>query len=105
MIYPVILVDGIKIRDGYVSNRTVYVAMGITLAGERDILGLWVGPTGGESAKYWIGPLTDLRNRGVADVLLCCDGLKGLPDAARAVCEQVEVQLCVVRLRSASPPR
>ena len=100
-IYPVILIDGIriKIRDGHVSNRTVYVAMGITLDGERDILGLWVGPTGGESAKYWMGPLTDLKNRGVADVLiLCCDGLKGLPDAARAIWDQVEVQLCVVHL-------
>jgi transposase-like protein len=97
----VILIDGIriKIRDGHVSNRTVYVAMGITLDGERDILGLWVGPTGGESSKYWMGPLTDLKNRGVADVLvLCCDGLKGLPDAARAIWDQVEVQLCVVHL-------
>ena len=100
-IYPVILVDGIriKIRDGHVSNRTVYVAMGITIDGERDILGLWVGPTGGESAKYWMGPLTELKTRGVADVLiLCCDGLKGLPDAARAIWGQVEVQLCVVHL-------
>ena len=100
-IYPVILIDGIriKIRDGHVSNRTVYVAMGINLDGERDILGLWVGPTGGESAKYWMGPLTDLRNRGVNDVLiLCCDGLKGLPDSARATWPDVEVQLCVVHL-------
>lgn len=100
-IYPVILIDGIriKIRDGHVSNRTVYVAMGINMDGERDILGLWVGPTGGESAKYWMGPLTDLRNRGVNDVLiLCCDGLKGLPDSARATWPDVEVQLCVVHL-------
>ena len=100
-IYPVMLIDGIriKIRDGHVSNRTVYVAMGINLDGERDILGLWVGPTGGESAKYWMGPLTDLKNRGVNDVLiLCCDGLKGLPDSARATWPHVEVQLCVVHL-------
>ena len=70
-----ILIDGtrIKIRDGHVSNRTVYVAMGINMDGERDVLGLWVGPTGGESAKYWLGVLTELRNRGVNDVLvLCC---------------------------------
>lgn len=100
-VYPAILVDGIriKIRDGHVSNRTVYVAMGITVDGERDILGLWVGPTGGQSAKYWMWPLTELKTRGVADVLiLCCDGLKGLPNAARAIWERVEVQLCVVHL-------
>lgn len=100
-IYPVILIDGIriKIRDGHVSNRTVYVAMGIDMDGHRDVLGLWVGPTGGESAKFWIGPLTELKNRGVNDVLvLCCDGLKGLPDAARTVWEHVDVQLCVVHL-------
>ena len=100
-IYPVVLVDGIriKIRDGTVTNRTVYVAMGINMDGQRDILGLWVGPTGGESAKFWLGVLTELKNRGVADVLmLCCDGLKGLPDSARAVWPLVDVQLCVVHL-------
>jgi len=100
-VYPVVLVDGIriKIRDGTVSNRTVYVAMGINMDGERDILGLWVGPTGGESPKFWLGVLTELRNRGVVDVLmLCCDGLKGLPDSARAVWPLVDVQLCVVHL-------
>ena len=100
-IYPVILIDGIriKIRDGHVSNRTVYVAMGIDMEGHRDVLGLWVGPTGGESAKFWLSVLTELKNRGVNDVLmLCCDGLKGLPDAARSVWEHVDVQLCVVHL-------
>ncbi|MCP4962239.1 MAG: IS256 family transposase, partial [Actinomycetia bacterium] len=100
-VYPVLLVDGIriKIRDGTVSNRVVYVVMGINLEGERDILGLWVGPTGGESPKFWLSVMTELRNRGVADVLLlCCDGLKGLPDAARATWQLVDVQLCVVHL-------
>ena len=100
-IYPVVLVDGIriKIRDGTVSNRTVYVAMGVNMEGTRDILGLWVGPTGGESAKFWLGVLSELKNRGVEDVLmLCCDGLKGLPDSARAVWPMVDVQLCVVHL-------
>ncbi len=100
-VYPVLLVDGIriKIRDGTVTNRTVYVVMGINMEGERDILGLWVGPTSGESPKFWLGVLTELRNRGVADVLmLCCDGLKGLPDSARAVWPLVDVQLCVVHL-------
>ncbi len=100
-VYPVVLVDGIriKIRDGTVTNRTVYVAMGINMDGQRDILGLWVGPTGGESPKFWFGVMTDLKNRGVVDVLvLCCDGLKGLPDAARATWPMVDVQLCVVHL-------
>ena len=100
-IYPVMLVDGIriKIRDGSVTNRVVYVVMGITMEGERDILGLWVGPTGGESSKFWLGVMTELRNRGIADVLvLCCDGLKGLPDAAKASWPLVDVQLCVVHL-------
>ena len=88
-----------KIRDGTVTNRTVYVAMGINMDGTRDILGLWVGPTGGESPKFWLGVLSELKNRGVDDVLmLCCDGLKGLPDSARAVWPMVDVQLCVVHL-------
>jgi len=100
-VYPVMLVDGIriKIRDGTVTNRVVYVVMGINCDGERDILGLWVGPTGGESPKFWLTVMTELRNRGVADVLmLCCDGLKGLPDAARTAWPLVDVQLCVVHL-------
>lgn len=100
-VYPVVLVDGIriKIRDGTLTNRTVYVAMGVNMDGERDILRLWVGPTGGESSKFWFSVMTELKNRGVADVLvLCCDGLKGLPDAARATWPLVDVQLCVVHL-------
>ena len=100
-VYPVVLVDGIriKIRDGTVSNRLVYVAMGVNLDGERDVLGLWVGPTGGESPKFWLGVFAELKNRGINDVLmLCCDGLKGLPDSARATWPLVDVQLCVVHL-------
>ncbi len=100
-VYRVVLVDGIgiEIRDGTVTNRVVYVVMGVNLDGERDILGLWVGPTGGESPKYWLSVMTELKNRGVADVLmLCCDGFKGLPDAARAAWPLVDVQFCVVQL-------
>lgn len=100
-VYPVLLVDGIriKIRDGTVSNRLVYVVMGVNLDGERDVLGLWVGPSGGESPKFWLGVFAELKNRGVNDVLvLCCDGLKGLPDSARATWPLVDVQLCVVHL-------
>jgi len=100
-IYPVIFVDGIriKIRDGNVTNRVVYVVMGISMEGERDIVGLWVGPSGGESPKFWLSVMSELKNRGINDVLmLCCDGLKGLPDAAKATWELVDVQLCVVHL-------
>jgi len=100
-IYPVILIDAIvvKIRDGQVANRPVYVAMGVNLDGERDVLGWGVGPTGGEGAKFWMTVLTELRNRGVQDTfIVCCDGLKGLPDSIRATWPLADVQLCVVHL-------
>jgi putative transposase len=100
-VYPVILIDAImlKIRSGTVGNRPVYVAMGIDLDGNRDVLGMWVGPTGGEGAKQWMNMLTELRNRGVQDVIItCCDGLKGLPEAIRATWPQTIVQTCVVHL-------
>jgi transposase-like protein len=101
-IYPVLLIDAIvvKIRDGQVTNRPVYVAMGINLDGQRDVLGMWVGPSGGgEGAKFWMTVLTELRNRGIQDTfIVCCDGLKGLPDAIRATWPLAEVQLCVVHL-------
>ena len=73
-VYPVILIDAIvvKIRDGHVANRPIYVAMGINLDGERDVLGLWVGPTGGEGAKFWGNVLGELRNRGVLDAFIVC---------------------------------
>jgi putative transposase len=100
-VYVAVVIDAIfvKIRDGQVANRPVYVAMGINLDGERDVLGMWVGPTGGEGAKFWMNALTELRNRGIGDVfVVCCDGLKGLPESIRAIWPQAEVQLCVVHL-------
>jgi len=100
-VYPVVLIDAmvVKIRDGQVANRPVYVAMGVNLDGERDVLGMWVGPTGGEGAKFWMTVLTELRNRGIADCfIVCCDGLKGLPESIRATWPLAEVQLCVVHL-------
>lgn len=81
-LYPVLLIDAImiKVRDAQVANRPVYVAIGVNLDGERDVLGMWLGPTGGEGAKQWMTMLTDLRNRGIADALIvCCDGLKASP--------------------------
>jgi transposase-like protein len=99
--YPVVLIDAIviKVRDAQVANRPVYVAIGVNLDGERDVLGLWLGPTGGEGAKQWMSMLTELKNRGVADALIvCCDGLKGLPDAIRVTWPDATVQTCVVHM-------
>ncbi|WP_445548701.1 IS256 family transposase [Frankia sp. CiP1_Cm_nod2] len=99
-VYAVVFIDAIvvKIRDGQVANRPVYAAIGVTADGERDILGLWAG-TGGEGAKHWQLVLTDLKNRGVADVLiLVCDGLTGLPDAVAQVWPATVVQTCIVHL-------
>ncbi len=72
----------VKIRDGVVTNRAVYLAIGIDCDGEKQVLGLWVGPTTGESAKFWLSVLSEIKSRGVADAcIVCCDGLTGLPDA------------------------
>jgi transposase-like protein len=99
-VYPVLFVDAInvKIRDGQVANRPVYVVMAVTAEGTRDILGIWAGD-GGEGAKYWLHVFTELKNRGVDDVLmLVCDGLKGLPEAVETVWPRTIVQTCVVHL-------
>jgi transposase-like protein len=105
-VYPVIFIDCIhvKIRDGQVANRPIYVALGVTVNGERDILGVWAGEHGdGEGAKYWLRVLTEIKNRGVADVLMVvCDGLKGLPDAVNTVWDKTIVQTCIVHLLRAS---
>lgn len=99
-VYPVVFIDAInvKIRDGQVANRPIYLAMAVTVDGHRDILGIWAGD-GGEGAKHWLHVLTELKNRGVADVLmLVCDGLKGLPEAVETVWPRTIVQTCVVHL-------
>ena len=99
-VYPVVFIDAIhvKVRDGQVTNKAFYVAIGVTVDGQRDILGLWAG-NGGEGAKHWLAVLTELKNRGVADVLmLVCDGLKGLPEAVNTVWAQTVVQTCVIHL-------
>ncbi len=104
-VYPVVFIDAliVKIRDGVVTNRAVYLAIGIDCDGAKQVLGLWVGPTTGESAKFWLSVLSELKGRGVADVcIVCCDGLTGLPDAIGVVWPQATVQLCVVHLIRAS---
>lgn len=98
--YAAIFIDAIvvKVRDGQVANRPFYAAIGVTLAGERDILGLWAGQ-GGEGAKFWMAVLTDLRNRGVNDsFFVVCDGLKGLPEVVSNVWPQAIVQTCIIHL-------
>ena len=99
-VYPVVFVDAIvvKIRDGQVVNRPVYVAIGVTVNGERDILGLWAGD-GSEGAKFWLSVLTEIKNRGVEDVcILVCDGLKGLPDSVTTTWPLTTVQACLLHL-------
>ncbi|WP_157002327.1 IS256 family transposase [Agromyces laixinhei] len=99
-VYAAIFIDAIvvKIRDGQVANRPIYAAIGVTLEGEKDILGLWAG-TGGEGAKFWMSVLTDIKNRGVKDTFfLVCDGLKGLPDVVGNVWPLATVQTCIIHL-------
>jgi transposase-like protein len=104
-VYPVVFIDAlmVKIRDGVVANRPVYLAIGIDCDGAKQVLGMWVGPATGESSKFWLTVLSELKSRGVADVcIVCCDGLTGLPDAINVVWPQATVQLCVVHLIRAS---
>src|SRR5690348_17235186 len=101
-VYAVLFIDviNVKIRDGNVANRPIYVILGVTADGERDILGLWAGDHGdGEGAKFWLRVLAEVKNRGTRDVLMVvCDGLKGLPDAIAQVWPQAVTQTCIVHL-------
>ena len=101
-VYPVVFIDcvNVKIREGNVANRPIYIAVAVTVDGERDILGIWAGEHGdGEGAKYWLRVLSEIKNRGVGDVLMVvCDGLKGLPQAIETVWPQSITQTCVVHL-------
>ena len=99
-VYPVMFIDAVhvKVRDGQVTNRPMYVAIGVTVNGERDILGIWAGD-GGEGAKFWLSVLTEIKNRGVADVcIVVCDGLQGI-----AGCDQHGVGThCCADMRNSS---
>lgn len=99
-VYPILYLDAIHLKlrsSGAVQNQAVYVALGITLEGQKDLLGLWVGES--EGAKFWLGVLTELKNRGVRDILIACvDGLKGFPDAIENLYPQTQVQLCIVHM-------
>lgn len=104
-VYPIIYIDAlvVKVRtDGTVINRAAYLAVGVDIEGRKHVLGVWLGD-GDEGAKYWLSVLTELGHRGIEDVLLvCCDGLKGLPDAIEATWPDALVQTCVIHLIRAS---
>ncbi len=100
-VYAAVFIDAImvKIRDGQVRNKPIYAAIGVDLDGHKDILGMWAGDGDGESAKFWLAVLTDLRNRGVKDIFfVVCDGLKGLPDSVSAAFPLATVQTCIIHL-------
>jgi len=99
-VYPIMYLDAIqfKVRDsGHVRNKAIYLAIGITLSGQKEVLGLWIAQT--EGAKFWLQVVTELKNRGVRDIFIACvDGLKGFPEAIETIFPQTEVQLCIVHL-------
>ena len=99
-VYPILYLDCImvKIRDGaHILNKAIYLVIGVNLEGIKEVLGMWISQT--EGAKFWLGVVTELRNRGVEDIFIACvDGLKGLPEAIEAVFPKTEVQLCIVHL-------
>ena len=99
--YPIVYIDAlmVKIRDGVVANRPAYLAVGVDLEGRKHVLGIWIGDTKGEGAKFWLSVFSELKNRGVDDVLIVvCDGLTGLPDAIEAIWPKATIQTCVVHL-------
>jgi putative transposase len=99
-IYPIVYLDCIvvKIRqDKQIINKAIYLALGVNLNGKKELLGMWLSEN--EGAKFWLGVLTELQNRGVQDILIACvDGLKGFPDAINTVYPKAQVQLCIVHM-------
>lgn len=99
-VYPILFIDAIRLRvraGGQVKIKACHLAVGVDMDGRKRVLGMWIEQT--EGAKFWAGVLTELRNRGIADVLIvCCDGLTGLPDAIAATWPKAKVQTCVVHL-------
>lgn len=99
-LYPIVYLDALVVKvgqDGRIANRSIYVAIGVNLQGHKEVLGLWASQN--EGAKFWLGVMTELKNRGVEDFLIACvDGLKGFPDAIEQVFPKTQVQLCMVHL-------
>jgi len=98
--YPVVYFDAIVVNgrtEGKAAKKSVYIALGLDMQGKKDVLGLWIGES--EGAKFWMGIMTELKNRGVEDILIACiDGLKGLPEAINAVYPKTHIQLCIVHM-------
>jgi transposase-like protein len=99
-IYPIVYLDCIVIKirqDKQVINKSIYLALGVTMEGQKELLGLWISEN--EGAKFWLSVLTELQNRGVRDILIACvDGLKGFPDAIAAAYPHTQIQLCIVHM-------
>ena len=99
-IYPIVYLDAlvVKVRDqGHVVNKSVFLAIGVTMTGTKDLLGLWIEQT--EGAKFWLKVITELKNRGISDIFIACvDGLKGFPEAIESVFPKTQVQLCIVHM-------
>jgi putative transposase len=99
-IYPIVYLDALMVKmrhEGRVENRAVFVGIGVTLEGSKEVLGLWTNAT--EGSKFWLQILTEIRARGVQDILIACvDGLKGFPEAIQSVYPKTEVQLCIVHM-------
>jgi putative transposase len=99
-VYPIVYLDAIHLKmraEGQVQNHAVYLALGINLEGHKELLGLWIGES--EGSKFWLGVLTELKNRGVEDILIACvDGLTGFPEAIETVYPKTQVQLCIIHL-------
>lgn len=99
-IYPVVFFDAIVVKgrtEGRVCNKSVYTAIGINMEGNKEVLGLWIADT--EGAKFWMNIITELKNRGLEDILIACiDGLKGFPDAINSIYPDTRIQLCIVHM-------
>ena len=99
-LYPVVYFDCIvvKVREhSRVINKSIYLALGINLEGRKELLGMWIAQT--EGAKFWLSVVTEIKNRGVEEILIACiDGLKGFPDAIASVFPQTDIQLCIVHM-------
>lgn len=99
-VYPIIYLDGLVVKvktDGLVQKRTIYLVLGVNMEGMKEVLGLWMA--GSEGAKFWLHVITELKNRGVDDILIaCCDGLQGFPEAIEAVFPDAVVQTCIVHM-------
>ncbi|GLW38334.1 hypothetical protein Pcaca04_22700 [Pectobacterium carotovorum subsp. carotovorum] len=97
---PIVYLDCIVVKvrhNGSVINKTVFLALGINTEGQKELLGLWLAEN--EGAKFWLGVLTELKNRGLQDILIACvDGPKGFPDAINSVCPQTHIQLCIIHM-------